>query len=74
MKAGGIVNYGTDRDDLDFAAVARSAGIFGVRVDRAGQLDDALREALAPSTAPPSSTPARRARSCPCLRTSPTTR
>ncbi|MEU1078902.1 thiamine pyrophosphate-dependent enzyme [Streptomyces sp. NPDC005908] len=47
MKAGGIVNYGTDLDDLDFAAVARSAGIIGVRVDRAGQLDDALREALA---------------------------
>ncbi|MBT3166377.1 ubiquinone-dependent pyruvate dehydrogenase [Streptomyces sp. Vc74B-19] len=47
MKAGGIVNYGTDLDDLDFAAVARSAGIFGVRVDRAGQLDDALSEALA---------------------------
>ncbi|MGV9877128.1 thiamine pyrophosphate-dependent enzyme, partial [Streptomyces cellulosae] len=46
MKAGGIVNYGTDLDDLDFAAVARAAGIVGVRADRAGELDDALREAF----------------------------
>ncbi|MET8495743.1 thiamine pyrophosphate-dependent enzyme, partial [Streptomyces cellulosae] len=46
MKAGGIVNYGTDLDNLDFAAVARAAGIVGVRADRAGELDDALREAF----------------------------
>ncbi len=46
MKAGGIVNYGTDLDDLGFAAVARATGIVGVRADRAGELDDALREAF----------------------------
>ncbi|GAA3251326.1 thiamine pyrophosphate-dependent enzyme [Streptomyces labedae] len=46
MKAGGILNYGTDLDDLDFAAVARAAGILGVRAGRAGELDDALREAF----------------------------
>ncbi|WP_225652546.1 thiamine pyrophosphate-dependent enzyme [Streptomyces pseudogriseolus] len=47
MEAGGIVNYGTDLDDLDFAAVARAGGIVGVHADRAGELDDALREAFA---------------------------
>ncbi|MER6821005.1 ubiquinone-dependent pyruvate dehydrogenase [Streptomyces cellulosae] len=46
MKAGGIVNYGTDLDDLHFAAVARAAGIVGIRADRAGELDDALHEAF----------------------------
>ncbi|MFC8035192.1 thiamine pyrophosphate-dependent enzyme [Streptomyces griseoincarnatus] len=46
MKAGGILNYGTDLDDLDSAAVARAAGIVGVRAGRAGELDDALREAF----------------------------
>ncbi|MFC8403935.1 thiamine pyrophosphate-dependent enzyme [Streptomyces griseoincarnatus] len=46
MKAGGILKYGTDLDDLGFAAVARAAGIVGVRADRAGELDDALREAF----------------------------
>lgn len=44
IKAGGIVNYGTDLDDLDFAAVVRAAGVVGVRADRAGELDDELRE------------------------------
>ncbi|MFK4540458.1 thiamine pyrophosphate-dependent acetolactate synthase large subunit-like protein [Streptomyces tendae] len=47
MKAGGIVNYGTELDDLDFGSLARSAGLFGARVDRAEQLEEALQEAFA---------------------------
>ena len=46
MKAAGIVNYGTDLDNPDFAAIARATGLFGVRVDKAGDLPDALREAF----------------------------
>jgi pyruvate dehydrogenase (quinone) len=47
MKAAGIVTYGTDLDNPDFAGMARAAGLFGVRVDKAHELDDALREAFA---------------------------
>ena len=47
MKAAGIVTYGTDLDNPDFAAIARAVGLFGVQVDKAGDLEDALREALA---------------------------
>ena len=47
MKAGGIVTYGTDLDNPDFAGIARAAGLFGVRVEKAAQLEEALREALA---------------------------
>jgi pyruvate dehydrogenase (quinone) len=46
MKAAGIVNYGTGLDNPDFAAVARATGLFDVRVDKAGDLPDALREAF----------------------------
>lgn len=42
----GIVTFGTDLDNPDFAAMARAAGLFGVRVEVAGQLEDALREAF----------------------------
>jgi pyruvate dehydrogenase (quinone) len=47
MKADGIVNFGTDLDNPNFAEVARAAGLHGVRVERHDQLDDALRTALA---------------------------
>jgi pyruvate dehydrogenase (quinone) len=47
MKADGLVNYGTDLDNPDFAAVARAVGLFGVRVEHSGELDDALRAAFA---------------------------
>jgi pyruvate dehydrogenase (quinone) len=47
MKAAGIVTYGTDLDNPDFAAIARAAGLFGVRVEKADQLEDALTEAFA---------------------------
>ena len=46
MKAAGIVTYGTDLDNPDFAAIARAAGLFGARVEKAGELDDALRAAF----------------------------
>jgi pyruvate dehydrogenase (quinone) len=47
MKADGIVNYGTDLENPDFAEVARAVGIHGVRVDKSRQLEGALRDAFA---------------------------
>jgi pyruvate dehydrogenase (quinone) len=47
LKASGLVRYGTDLDNPDFAAVARAVGLHGVRVERPGELGDALREAFA---------------------------
>jgi pyruvate dehydrogenase (quinone) len=46
MKAAGIVTYGTDLDNPDFAGIARATGLFGARVEQAGELDDALRAAF----------------------------
>jgi len=46
MKAAGIPTYGTDLDNPDFAGIARATGLFGVRVDKADQLEGALREAF----------------------------
>jgi len=46
MKAAGIVTYGTDLDNPDFAGIAKAIGLFGVRVEKAGELDDALRAAF----------------------------
>ncbi len=47
MKAAGIVSFGTDLVDPDFTGIARAAGLFGARVEKASELDDALREAFA---------------------------
>jgi pyruvate dehydrogenase (quinone) len=44
MKAAGIVTYGTDLDNPDFAGMARSAGLLGVRVTKADELEGALKE------------------------------
>ena len=41
MKADGIVTYGTDLDNPSFAEVARAVGLYGVRVEHPGELDDA---------------------------------
>ena len=73
MKAGGIPTYGTDLDNPDFAGMARAAGLYGERVDKADQLEDALMEAFIHaarrwSTWPP---PARR---CRCRPRSPSAR
>ena len=46
MKAAGIVTYGTGLDNPDFAGMARAAGLLGVRVTHAGELEGALKEAF----------------------------
>ena len=46
MKAAGIVTYATGLDNPDFAGIAQAAGLFGVRVEKAGELEDALRAAF----------------------------
>ena len=46
MKAAGIVTFGTDLDNPDFAGIARACGLYGQRVDKAGDLEDALRAAF----------------------------
>jgi len=47
MKAAGIVNYATDLDNPSFAEVARAVGLYGVRIEQPGELDDALSSAFA---------------------------
>ncbi|MGX7696689.1 ubiquinone-dependent pyruvate dehydrogenase [Gordonia polyisoprenivorans] len=47
MKAAGFVNYGTDLENPDFAAVARALGIYGRRIEHPRELDEAVREFLA---------------------------
>lgn len=47
MKAAGIVNFGTDLRNPDFADVARAVGISGIRVEKGAELPDALRRAFA---------------------------
>jgi pyruvate dehydrogenase (quinone) len=47
MKADGIVTYGTDLDNPGFAELARAIGLYGARVERADELDDALGRAFA---------------------------
>ncbi len=46
MKAAGIMTFGTDLDNPDFAGIARACGLYGQRVDKAGDLEDALRAAF----------------------------
>ncbi len=47
MKAAGFVNYGTDLENPDFAALAESLGIHGRRVERPDDLAGAVDELLA---------------------------
>jgi pyruvate dehydrogenase (quinone) len=47
MKAAGIVNFGTDLDNPDFAGIARATGLFGATVERADELEGALQAAFA---------------------------
>jgi len=47
MKAAGLVNFGTDLANPDFAAVARAIGLHGIRVERSADLEDGVRTALA---------------------------
>jgi pyruvate dehydrogenase (quinone) len=46
MKAAGLVNYGTELENPDFAAVAQALGMHGARVERPDDLESALRTAL----------------------------
>jgi pyruvate dehydrogenase (quinone) len=46
MKAAGLINYGTDLKNPNFAEVAQALGIFGQRVDRPDDLESSLRQAL----------------------------
>ncbi|MBY0286112.1 MAG: ubiquinone-dependent pyruvate dehydrogenase [Mycobacteriaceae bacterium] len=46
MKAAGIVNFGTDLVNPDFAAIAEAMGIFGRRVEAPSGLEAALVEAF----------------------------
>lgn len=46
MKAAGIVNYGTDLDNPDFAGIAKAIGMFGTTVEKADELEGALRGAF----------------------------
>jgi len=46
MKAAGIVNFGTDLHNPNFAAVAEAMGIFGRRVEQPADLEQAIRDAF----------------------------
>jgi pyruvate dehydrogenase (quinone) len=47
MKAAGIVNFGTELDNPDFAGIARAVGLFGATVEKADELEAALKAAFA---------------------------
>ncbi len=47
MKAGGYLDTGTDLSNPDFAAMAQAAGVLGMRVENPGDVEGAVREALA---------------------------
>jgi pyruvate dehydrogenase (quinone) len=47
MKAAGIVNFGTDLHNPNFADVANAMGIFGRRVEHPSELQQAVADALA---------------------------
>ncbi|MFI8278393.1 pyruvate dehydrogenase [Streptomyces sp. NPDC085929] len=46
MLVSGLPSYGTTNHNPDFAAIARAAGAFGVRVEKPKQLTGALKEAF----------------------------
>ncbi|WP_405793417.1 pyruvate dehydrogenase [Streptomyces sp. NBC_01506] len=46
MMVSGLPSYGTTNHNPDFAAVARAAGAFGVRVEKPRQLEGALKDAF----------------------------
>jgi pyruvate dehydrogenase (quinone) len=52
MKAAGIINYGTDLDNPDFAGIARAIGLHAVRIQQPNDLEAALREALIDTPGP----------------------
>ncbi|MFK0335321.1 ubiquinone-dependent pyruvate dehydrogenase [Rhizobium sp. NPDC090275] len=46
MKASGFLETGTDLKNPDFSAVARAAGVHGIRVEDPAELEEAIREIL----------------------------
>jgi pyruvate dehydrogenase (quinone) len=46
MMSAGVPKWGTDLDNPDFAEVARSVGLYGVRVERPAELGPALQAAF----------------------------
>lgn len=49
MKAAGLLDFGTNLENPNFAALAEACGIRGIRVEKGEDVEDALREALAHS-------------------------
>ena len=47
MKADGIVTFGTDLDNPDFAGIARASGLYAVHVEKSDELEHALQDAFA---------------------------
>jgi pyruvate dehydrogenase (quinone) len=47
MKAAGVISFGTDLVNPDFAKLADACGIFAQNVEDSGKLEEALRAALA---------------------------
>jgi pyruvate dehydrogenase (quinone) len=47
MKAAGLLSYGTDLDNPNFAALARVMGMEGIRVEDPGEVRGAVSRALA---------------------------
>jgi len=47
MKSGGYLTDGTELKNPDFAAIAQAAGIKGIRVEKASDIDTALQDAFA---------------------------
>ena len=46
MKSAGLINFGTDLDNPNFATVASALGLYGVRVERSSDLAEALKAAF----------------------------
>lgn len=46
MKAAGLLGFGTDLHNPDFAKIAEGAGVLGLRVDTPEQVDPTLKKAL----------------------------
>ena len=47
MKGGGFLEFGTDLENPDFAAMARAVGVHAVRVDDPGEVEAAVADLLA---------------------------
>jgi pyruvate dehydrogenase (quinone) len=46
QERAGLPEFGTELSDVDIAAIARAAGLRALRVERADELDEAIREAF----------------------------